>query len=319
MEVAPVLSPEQDLAVLELVVPAEHVERPDVRAAVVRLEPAAEREVAVGHGEVGVHRVAVVAGAAGRERDGADAGGGQRAVGGGLGVGGHVEPGTARVHELDEAGQAHVVERGAVAEVVEEGLEGPAAEGQLVAAEGVDALRHDVDDAHQGARAVDDGAGPAHDLDALDVVDGQVEVDGGGAAEDVLVEADPVEEHEDVLGAAARQGRGHGADHDAAAADAVRDHLHARHRLQQLLQRARARAPDVLLAQHGDQAGLVLRHAGALLARRHLQERVEVDVLDVLDVPELLDQAGPRLLLLRLLGRRRFGRGRGHGRGGRLR
>src|SRR5205814_6236507 len=103
----------------------------------------------------------------------------------------------------------------------EDALEGAAAEGQLVAAEGVDALRHDVDDAHQRAGAVDDGPGAAHDFDALDVLDGQVEVDRGGAPEHVLVEAHAVEQEEHVLGAATGQATRDAAEHDAAAADPV--------------------------------------------------------------------------------------------------
>jgi hypothetical protein len=276
--------------------------------------PQFEAEVPVGQGEVGVERLAVVVRVARGQGRRSNAEGGEGEVAYRLAVRGDVQLRPARVQVLQEAGDADFVERGPVAVVVEEGLEGASAQGQLVAPECVDAFRDDVDDAEHRARPVEDGARATHDLDALDVVDGQVQVHRGGAAEDAVVEPHPVDGDEHVLGASRGHCRGHAAHHDARAPHSIGEHLQTGHRLQDLAQRACPRTADVFLRDHGHETRLLVDRARALLTGRDLQEHREVDVVDVAECREALDEARA-FVLLRGLGRRRlFGRRRGRGR-----
>ena len=294
-----------------MVVVVEHVTGPNEGSGVLVLEPRPHRQALVDQARVGVEAPPLVRRGAGGARGGRDAEGSDGLVRERLQVHGHDPPRAVGIRPLREPGKAHLSCGLAEEDARLAGLEGAAPGRHLHTSEGVRVVGHDVDDAQEGIGPEEGRPGTADDLDLLDVLHREVQVDDGGAAADVLVDAVAVEEDEHVLGAAGGEPARHAPDDDPSPPQVVGQDLDAGDRLQHFLQCPRAHAPDLLVRHHRDDAGRLLQglRAAGGDGDRDVEQVVQLEVLEVVEVSQLLEECflRPRL---RLLGEER-GRGQG--------
>ena len=204
--------------------------------------------------------------------------GGVRAAGVGppvLGIGPRV---LVRVAPVEAHVQAVAAEAVAAAELGAGRL--VAGRGHHQAAPGVGRVPgHDVDDAVDGVRAPERAAGPAHDLDAVDVLDGQVLHVPVHPGEELGVDDAPVHQHQQLRAEALVEA----ADGDLPLVGVDAGDLDAGRQAQQLGHQGQARAPDVLAGDHVHGAGAAVPFLGGAAAEGdlHVQELFEFEFGDV--------------------------------------